>query len=242
MRAALVLTLVATLAVAVPHNVARAAVTRQNRPVTAFHAVRLVGAIDLVATQSDTASLSLEGDSDQLKDVTTDVEDGTLVIAYRSGWSLWSWFRVPATAPRALLSVTALDRLAVEGSGDAQVQTLAVQDHLEIQVTGSGDVRLATLAAHSVEVRIAGSGDVRIGGAVLEESVRIAGSGDFYGGELKSARGKVAIAGSGDAVVWVRDALEVSISGSGDLEYYGSPTLSQSRSGSGSIKGLGSKN
>jgi hypothetical protein len=227
------------MAVLVPVDSARAALAREDRPVAPFHAVRLVGAIDLVVTQGPTDALAIEGESDQLKEVRVEVRDGILIISHPTGWSLWSWFRVPSAAPRAIVRARALNRIAVEGSGDARAQLLTVNDKFEIQVTGSGDVQIATLAAQAVDVRIAGSGDVRLGGAVLEETVRIAGSGDFFGGELNSASCRISIAGSGNALVWTRDKLDVSISGSGDLQYYGQPAVTQSVSGSGSLKSLG---
>jgi len=241
MRLTITFAVLALVALALPFSEANAALTREVRPVTSFHAVRLVGSVDLVISQGDSESVSIEGESKQVRSVTTSVEDGVLVITYSPGWSLLSWIRVPDSAPRAVVTAKDLNRIAVEGSGDVRGQTLTAPDRFEIQVTGSGDVQIGTLAARSVDVRIAGSGDVRLAGAVLDEAVRIAGSGDFYGGDLKSATSKVSIAGSGDATVWVRDKLDVSLSGSGDLGYYGTPVISQSTSGSGSLKRLGPK-
>jgi hypothetical protein len=240
MRQVLVVAAVSLCAL-LPIDAVSAAQAHEDRPVAAFTAVKLVGAIDLVVTQAANDSLSIEGEAADLKDVMTEVKEGVLVISHNTGWSLLSWFRVPSAAPRAVLNAKDLRRIVVEGSGAARAQSLIVSDKFEIQVTGSGDVQVGTLAAKSVDVRIAGSGDVRLAGAVLDEAVRIAGSGDYFGGDLKSATSKVSIAGSGDAVVWVRDKLEVSISGSGDLQYYGTPAVNQSSAGSGRVKGLGAK-
>ena len=48
----------------------------------------------------------------------------------------------------------------------------------------------------------------------------------------------VSIGGSGQAVVWARQALSVSVAGSGDVSYYGEPQVTKSVMGSGSVKRL----
>jgi hypothetical protein len=65
--------------------------------------------------------------------------------------------------------------------------------------------------------------------------VSISGSGTFDGSQLECRFGSVAVSGSGEAVVFVTEALEVDISGSGEVEYIGDPELSQSISGSGGV-------
>ena len=220
-----------------------ASTARQVRPVSGYSAIRLVGAIDLVVAQGTTESVSIEGDADQIREVTTTVDKGTLVISHATGGSLWSWFRVPDTAPRAVVSVKSIAALELEGSGDARViGTLVSQEPFLARVTGSGDIRIDAIAARALEVRISGTGGVHMAGAATDAIVRIAGSGDFAGGDLKTVTCKVTISGSGDAVVWARDRLEVSVAGSGDVGYYGTPVISQSLAGSGTLKALGAKN
>lgn len=235
------LTIAALIATLIPTAESVAGLTHEDRPVTAFSAVKLVGSIDMVISEGQSDTLSIEGETSQVKDVRTEVHEGVLTVSYETGWSLMSWIRVPTAAPRAVLTSKALARIAVEGSGSVRAQTLTSQDKFEIQITGSGDVQVATLTARSIDVRIAGSGDVRLTGAALDEAVRIAGSGNFFGGDMKCATGKVSISGSGDAVLWVRDKLDVSISGSGDVQYFGTPAIAQSTAGSGTLKGLGAK-
>lgn len=216
--------------------------TQEARTVASFTAVRLLGAIDLVISQGSSESVNIEGEADQVKDVTTTVQNGTLVISHKTGWSLWSWFRVPSAAPRAVVSAKTLNAIELEGSGDIHGATLVSQEKFLARVTGTGDIHIDALAARALDVRIAGSGDVRIAGAVNDADVRIAGSGNFSGGELKVGNCKVVISGSGDATVWARDRLDVSIAGSGDVGYYGTPVVAQALAGSGSIKPLGAKN
>jgi hypothetical protein len=220
-----------------------APIIHEPRALAGFKAIRLTGAIDMFITQGTTDSVTIEGEADQVKEVTATVDkDGTLVIAHPTGWSLWSWFRVPAQAPRAVVTVKTLNGIELEGSGDVHAGTLVCQDQFLARITGSGDIHIDALAARALDARIAGSGDIRIGGAVSDATVRIAGSGDFAGGELKSISAKVSIAGSGDATVWARDRLEVTISGRGDVSYFGTPVIVQSIAGSGSLKPLGMKN
>ncbi len=222
--------------------VVAADVVTEARPVGAFKSVRLLGSADLVLTQSDTPSLSVEGDKDAMPYLQAETRGDELLLTYDRGYgSGGGWWHSEKKSPRFLLSAKTLERISTSGSGDIQSESFTVPGDLEISVSGSSDVKFGTLAARKLLVRIAGSGDVTLAGGVLEQNVRIAGSGDYRSGALKSASATISIGGSGDATLWARDNLSVKIAGSGDVKYYGKPTISKSIAGSGSVTGLGDK-
>ncbi len=237
-RAAATLLTCATLAVASP--VAAADVATETRQVDAFRTVRLVGSADLVLTQADTPSLTVEGDKDVLRDLKAEVRGDELLLSYEPNGGM-RWWTSDKKGPRFLLSAKSLERIATSGSGDVRSASFTVPGDFEISVSGSSDVRFGSLAARKLLVRISGSGDVQLAGGVLEQNVRIAGSGDYRSGALQSATATIAIGGSGDATLWARDNLSVKIAGSGDVKYYGRPAVSKSIAGSGSITALGDK-
>ena len=216
-------------------------VVSEQRPVGTFKTVRLVGSADLVLTQSDTPSLTVEAEKERIGDLKVETRGDELVLRYEpSGSSGWGW-NSGKKGPRFLLSAKSLERISTAGSGDIRAESWTSTGDFEIAVAGSSDVKIATLAARKLLVRISGAGDVSLGGGVLEQNVRIAGSGDYRGGTLQSASATISIGGSGDATLWARDNLAIKIAGSGDVKYYGRPAISKSIAGSGSVTGLGDK-
>lgn len=236
------LLVVAAAMVGPPVSVAADAATRVSEPrvIGNFRTVRLIGSADLVLTQTETPSLTVEADKDAMPYLKSEIHGDELQLRYepRDGMRWWSSDR---KGPRFLLGAKTLERITTAGSGDIRSESFTVAGDFEIAVAGSSDIRFATFAARKLLVRISGAGDVTLAGGVLEQNVRIAGSGDYRGAGLQSANATISIGGSGDATLWARDSLSVKIAGSGDVKYYGRPIISKSIAGSGSVTGLGDK-
>ena len=184
-------------------------VAEETRELPTFDRVELEGSVDLVARVGGAQRVDVRCDDNLLPRLVTEVTGRTLHVRLENG----SYhFR---HAPQVEVSVPALVRVGIAGSGDARVEDLA-GDELAVEVAGSGSVR-ASGAVDRLEVGIAGSGDVRC-----------------FGLEARTA--SVEIAGSGDVELDVREALEVSIAGSGDVRYEGSPRVRRSIAGSGEVE------
>ena len=212
----------------------------ESRSIGNVRTVKLIGSADLVVTQAETPSLTVEGDKDAVKYLKAEMRGDELLLTYEPR-GMGGWWSSDKKGPRFLLKVKSLDRIATAGNGDVSAESFTVSGDFEISIAGSSDIKIGSLAARKLLVRISGAGDVTLTGGVLEQNVRIAGSGDYHGAALQSATATISIGGSGDATVWARDNLSVKIAGSGDVKYYGRPTISRSVAGSGSITGLGDK-
>ncbi|MGI9026304.1 MAG: head GIN domain-containing protein, partial [Burkholderiaceae bacterium] len=233
--------LAVTLAMGLTTGQARAAdVESETRPVGTFKTVRLIGSADLVLKQGDVASLTVEGDKNQLQDLKVETRGDELVLRYEPR-ARFVWWHSDKKGPRFLLTAQTLERISTAGSGDIRAESWTAPGDFEIAIAGASDVNIGALAARKLLVRISGAGDVKIAGGVLEQNVHIAGSGDYRAGALQSATATISIGGSGDATLWARDNLSVKIAGSGDVKYYGRPSITKSIAGSGSVTGLGDK-
>ena len=232
--------LLVALAMAAVAPAAAAEVTEPRALTGTFKSVRLVGSADLVLTQSDTQSLSVEGEKEAMQYLVAETRGDELVLRYEPR-AKFVWWGNDRKGPRFLLSTKTLERISTAGSGDVRSDAWTSTGDFEIAVSGASDIKIGSLAARKLLVRITGSGDVTLAGGVLEQNIKIAGSGDYRSGNLKSATAVIAISGSGDATLTARDTLTVNIAGSGDVKYYGRPTITKSIAGSGSITGLGEK-
>jgi len=214
---------------------------RETRTMTQpFNEVRLIGALDLQLIQSEAVSLVIEADRGELPRVKSEVHDGVLTLRLDDdGPHRFLGFISKHSAPRALLSARAIERLAVEGSGDVDAGSWTFPSAFELRVVGSGDVKFHHLAAEQLTCSVAGSGDIELAGSTTGQDIRISGSGSYRAADLRSQTASVSVAGSGDAEVWVERILDARIAGSGEVRYYGSPALKQSVLGSGSLTALG---
>ena len=187
----------------------------QERSVSGFHglAVAVPGQLEIV--QGNAEKLTITGDDNVVPQIETVVEGGALRIRFRDRKNLSVILKAPL---RMVLSVKALDAIAVAGSGDVQAPALS-STHLRLSIAGSGNVVL--------------------GGKGESLAVDIAGSGGLKAQRFEAQSAKVDIAGSGGATVWARGKLTASIAGSGDVRYYGDPTVTRSIAGSGSVQRLG---
>jgi Putative auto-transporter adhesin, head GIN domain len=214
-RTTLTLTSVAAAALAVsacglriendgPHTV-------QTRTVGTFDRVDLRGSANVVVTRGHSATLTVAGGRNRVRDVITHVESGTLVVADRNS--------------DATLHL----------GDDGPTVTVSTPSLVSARLDGSGDLSMAGLAGGPLQVRVDGSGDVDAHGRLDALDAAVDGSGDLDLSDVVSQTAKVNLSGSGDADVHTVRTLAVLVSGSGDVTYAGNPQVTRDVSGSGDV-------
>jgi hypothetical protein len=209
---------------------AAAADTRENRPVSGFHAISMGAAVDVEVIQDGTESLSLEGDAETLAKLDTAVRDGTLEFRFKPDTNSRNHGRI-----HAVVHARDMDAVAISGSGNLKSAALKA-DSLKLSISGSGDMRIDRVAARQASIAISGSGNMNVGGSAEELKARISGSGNIKAPRLETQRADVSISGAGDATVWAKQRLATAISGVGKVRYYGDPAVAKSVRGVGSVE------
>ena len=190
----------------------------EKRDLSEIHAVKTSGSIDVEIKSGNEYSLVVENDENLIRYVITDIDNGTLNIHYKHGYSVMNdHAKVVVTAP-------SLDKLVTSGSGDI-ISDGVIKNVNEIQITtsGSGDINV-NVDAPSVKVTGSGSGDVSLSGRTKDFNCKISGSGDVKCQNLKSENAVVHVSGSSDVHVFASVSLKVTVRGSGDVYYAGNPT------------------
>lgn len=206
-------------------------VVTENRAVSNYDSIALSSSGDLVITQGDTESLSIEAEENVMKYIRTVVRGHTLHI-YLDPTSIVNID--PEKPMRFHVAMKSVNGLDLSGSGTIYTEKVAADD-LEINVSGSGNITIDDLTANSLSLDISGSGESRIIGMVDREKITISGSGTVNHEELVSKDVTVNVSGSGKSYVNASDTLEIDVSGSGDVTYTGTPKVTQHISGSGDI-------
>ncbi|MEO8066986.1 MAG: head GIN domain-containing protein [Flavobacteriales bacterium] len=201
---------------------------KKDLSVAPFHGVEVMGSLDVELTQAATQSVVVEGQANLAELVETTVDKGIWTIKTSKCYSTDKPFVVR-------ISVPAMDRVAVMGSGDVTSKNAFGGDAVDIDIQGSGDVTM-TFNCKSVDASVQGSGDIKLGGECQESVFSVQGSGDVKAIELKSQRAMATVTGSGDIAVQVSESLNASVTGSGSVKYKGKPTdVKQNVTGSGDV-------
>lgn len=205
-------------------------ITTTTRNTGDYDGLKAAGPMDFKLVQGTEGKITIEGDSNLMEYIITEVKDGKLEVRSKKGVNLKPSKTIVVTVPYQSISSVSL-----AGSGDVENSGTIKAGDFKVALAGSGDIDL-NVDTDSLESSIAGSGDIQLSGSTGNLETKIAGSGDFDSSDLDSKDVDVKIAGSGDANVVCNGALKVRISGSGDVKYSGNPTSKDTKvSGSGSI-------
>lgn len=205
---------------------------KEKRQVDGFDEVSMGISGDLYLKQGSTTSLELEGDSDDLEDVVTEVRNGTLVIKYKNNIG-WSFGRDRVTI---YLTMPEVSSVSLGGSGKIIGENTIESDDLYLSVSGSGKIEL-NVEVDDLTQKISGSGNIEVSGSADRAEISISGSGNLDALDMEVDQYEVKISGSGKCKINVGDSLEANISGSGSVYYKGDPDRIRSNvSGSGKVK------
>lgn len=206
--------------------------TTQNRKVSNYDKVSLVGFMDVELISGKEGALKVEAESNLQEYITTEVNDGVLKISVEKGVSL-----SPSgnRGIKVIVPFEEIEGVSVTGSGDMWSSDQIKAESFKTSLTGSGNLKL-NLNVRDLKSTITGSGDTELKGTAEDFSCTVTGSGDFKAFNLRTAKADVTISGSGDVEVTAMEELKARVSGSGDIKYNGNPKKQDFKtSGSGSI-------
>lgn len=190
--------------------------------------VLLKGSGDVYITKGEKPSLFIETDENILSLLDTKTTENKITLDTKES--------ISPTKLIYWITVSNLEEIKVDGSGDIKVNEGFVSNNFKIAVNGSGDIFIKDLNTESLSILIYGSGDVKISGNGNNSKLEIEGSGDIFMNEFVSKRVNASINGSGDMKINVVDYIKAIINGSGSIGYIGNaPTIETKVNGSGDI-------
>lgn len=207
-------------------------ITTETRDTGDYDGIKCAGSMDFILVSGNEGQIKLEGESNLLEYVITEIKNGSLIVKVKKGMNLSS---SKNKGIKVTIPFKDIDNVSLAGSGDLTNEDQIVSDDLNISLAGSGDIVL-DIKTQSTKGAVAGSGDITLTGNTDNLVAKVAGSGDFHGFNLQSNNTEVSIAGSGDVKVVSHETLKARVAGSGDIVYRGDPKIDKKVSGSGTIK------
>lgn len=198
-----------------------------------YDAIAVSGWFNVDLVEGREGQLSLEGESNLLEYIVTEVKNGKLIIKTENNVNLkpsdWK------NGIRITVPIESVSAISLSGSGDIVDKTTLKTDDLETTMSGSGDITL-DVDAHTIDASMSGSGDITFSGTTTDFTATISGSGDIKAFDLEADNVKATVSGSADIKVTANKMLEARVSGSGDIRYRGNPEKVDTKtSGSGDI-------
>jgi hypothetical protein len=182
----------------------------QVRTLPAFTAVDLAGSNNVTVHVGGTQAVTVHGDDNLIRYVTTTVQEGTLAVGQSRDFSTKSPMSVVITVP-------ALDASTLSGAGVVTVTGVAA-DKFTVRAPGSG-VLVVTGTATTLDATLSGTGDVRLDGLATHDAT-------------------ATVSGTGRLLVNASHSLDATVSGVGSIVYSGSPPdVTKNVTGTGSITG-----
>ncbi|HQW00097.1 MAG TPA: DUF2807 domain-containing protein [Bacteroidia bacterium] len=127
---------------------------------------------NVILSQGESNSIRIEGEKDMVKEITTTIENGALIIAGNNNHAI-------------TIYVTATDINLVEVNGNAKIYAngLVNSDILLLKVNGSGSIRM-DVRTLTVGMLVKGSGKIIVSGSTGDSYSRVIGQGSIFADNL----------------------------------------------------------
>ncbi len=204
----------------------------KNRSISDYDEVKLKGNLDVSLVSGTEGKIIIEGESNLIEYVLTEVEGDVLKIYVKKGYYL-----KVSHGKKLIVTVPFkdLNKVTLSGSGDIYGKDVIKTISFKTGISGSGDVKL-NVEAQNTEGYITGSGDLSLSGTSDSFDCKVTGSGDLEAYRLQAKEVIASVTGSGDIHVTATSSIKARVTGSGDILYKGNPELEDKKvSGSGDI-------
>ncbi|HET9626794.1 MAG TPA: head GIN domain-containing protein [Kofleriaceae bacterium] len=181
----------------------------QPRSLPAFHAIDIVGVMEIEVSVGKAQSVQLVGDQDMFDKVLTSVKDGTLVVD---------------------------TKFEHHGGNHRMKMVVSVPDVSALTVEGTGSMVVSGVANNNLAITLPGTGEVKVEGTTGTLKVDVGGTGSISARKLTAKVATVNVAGTGSASLVATDTVDLVVSGTGSISVGGHPAHVHKRvTGMGSI-------
>lgn len=193
----------------------------QNFPVSKFHSIHsyLVGNIEF--TQAEQTSVSIQADSQTLKDIQVRVKDGTLYLEYKEKKSK----ERNEKTDQAIIKISSpqLNNLDLRGVGNVDIKGKLQTDNLQINSFSVGNLVMPDLRCRKLEVKSSAVGNIRLGGQADQAAFHSNAVGNMYAYDLKAKEVYVQSSAVGNVECYASQKIVIYSNGVGNVKYKGSP-------------------
>jgi hypothetical protein len=211
-------------------------IKKEQRTITnEITVIELDDKIDLVLTQSNQASLFVEGGENLLPYINTNLSGNTLSISSDNKCSLFRDYGIPVTVYLSLPNLTKID---YTGQGNISTTNTFNISKFDFETSkGTGSINLSLNATDIAIRQHTGPSDITLAGTAKNVYLFAGENGWFFCQNLIAENVHANNGSSGDITVNATNSLLVELTSIGNIDYYGNPIVTVSiHSGKGKIR------
>lgn len=189
--------------------------TTETRTTDAFTGVSSSALVSIELKSGSPCSVMLEGETDAIKTITTEVKDGMLMIG-QDGNSKGGPVKV-------FVTISDLKKIDLGGPTELNAVGTFTTDSVRIEGSGGSQMEL-NVAARAVNIDLSGAGSLHICGTTTDLKVDLSGAADLRSGCLDAQHVNVNTSGAASASVMASQSVTAKSSGASDILIYGDAT------------------
>lgn len=168
-----------------------------------------IGTVDVTVGVALSCEVSVSADDNLLPQLVTEVDGGTLRIAFTGSVVLTSPVVVHVAIPALSM----------------------------VRVTGSSHVHVADIRRSGFDCRVSGAGSLTLSGTVDKLRAELSGAGAIDAGKLHSKHAEIEVSGAGNVTAYASEKVDIEISGVGTARILGNPAARHvEKSGFGNVE------
>jgi len=190
-------------------------VVTQERESTYFNSVKVSTAIDLILTQGNSESITVEADDNLHEYIITEIKNNTLHIYTEANIR-------DARKMNVYVTMKDIEEISATSAGDVVGKSVINSDELYLSTSSAGDIDLE-VNVQKLTCKITSAGDMTLSGKTDELEANLSSAGDLNAFDLTSRMARVSASSSGDANITVTEKLWARASSAGDISFRGDP-------------------
>jgi len=199
-------------------------VIKKERTAGVFTGITTSSAIDVILSQGDKNTITVEADKNLHEYIVTEIKNGTLNVYADANIR-------DAEMRRVHVTMKDIDYVSSTSAGDVIGITPVKAGSLKLSASSAGDIKLEVYT-QTLDVNGSSAGDITLSGETGFLDANLSSAGDLNAYDLKAVKADVSVSSSGDADIYVTDELRARASSAGSINYKGDPENVNSHSSS----------
>lgn len=202
-------------------------VTTEKREVSGdFKSVSVSNALDLIIEQSDKTEIIVEADDNLQKEITTNVENGVLVISCKKG----NFINV--TSKKITVKIPIIEGIEASSASSVNSNTTLKGNNLTLASSSAASIS-ATVEYETVQINANSASNQTINGKSLHIEASTSSAGVINAGDLLANEVVASSSSGGSTSVHPIVSLKAEASSGGNISYKGTPKSIQKEENSG---------
>jgi hypothetical protein len=184
------------------------------------HAVEAHSQLSVVIGFGEEPRVFVSGDSNLVEHIAVQVKEGVVILDDDLSDTV---IMDPTLDLVAEVTLSSLDRVSLEGTGDLNVKDAWQTEAAELVFSGTGDIKIPDLTATATTLRADGTGRIAVAGSTDTLDLDASGTGDLDLGDFVARAVTVSADGTGSVTVHATESISGSASGTGAITVRGDP-------------------